>query len=108
MSAPTGPHFGWTSQVPQPGSPISSLETISHLWEGGSSGGKAQDFANPANSQQWSDILKLTYMPLVIIAVGANDMTVALRKLAAGRGRRKNHRLEVVPTPNGSLAAITS
>jgi hypothetical protein len=37
-----------------------------------------------------------------------SHMTVLLRKLAVGSGRRKNHRLVVVPTPNGSLAAMTS
>src|SRR6478752_7961156 len=36
MSAPMGPHFGWTSHFPHPGSPRSSLLTVSHLWEAGS------------------------------------------------------------------------
>src|SRR3954469_11869488 len=44
----------------------------------------------------------------VATVLAPSHITVALRKLAAGSGRRKNHRLEVVPTPNGSLAAITS
>jgi hypothetical protein len=37
-----------------------------------------------------------------------SHITVWLLKFAVGSGRRKNQRLEVVPTPNGSLAAMTS